>query len=103
MNNKNFADKIMFVGSRKLFPCSQYCALTKGTQHLYKKIFVPLHIREGRRHWRQNRLTGHTSMLNENAGQFYRAAHCWVTRQLKTKARMGLKTENLALEQSMYR
>ena len=44
-------------------------------------------------------------MLNERVGQFYKAVHCKVTRQLKTEAaRNGLKNvDDLALKQNMCR
>ena len=35
-----------------------------------------------------NGLIGRTSMLNERAGQFYKAVHCRAARQLKTGARV---------------
>ena len=31
-------------------------------------------------------IIGRTSMLNERAGQFHKAVHCKMTRQLKTEA-----------------
>ena len=42
-------------------------------------------------------------MLNERAGQFYKAVHCKVTKDLKTQGRIGLETDDLALKQNMYR
>ena len=37
-------------------------------------------------------------MLNEHAGQFYKAVHCKVTRQLKPEAQMGLKHRRFGTE-----
>ena len=39
-------------------------------------------VRERRRRGRRNGLIGRTSMLNERAGQFYKAVYCKVVRQL---------------------
>ena len=42
-------------------------------------------------------------MLNEHAGQFYKAVHCKVMRHLKTQGQIGLETDDLALKQNMCR
>ena len=36
-------------------------------------------------------IIGRTSMLNERAGQFHKAVHCKMTRQLKTEDDLALK------------
>ena len=66
-------------------------------------IFSSVASRERRRSSRRNGVIGRTAMLNEQAGQLYKAVHCKVTRQLKTRTRKGLKTDDLALKQNMYR
>ena len=51
---------------------------------------------------RRNKLICHASMLNERAGQFYKAVHCKVTRHLKTHGRIGLETDDLARKQKNF-
>ena len=54
--------------------------------------------------WEEKRANWPYYMLNVRAGPFFKrwSVHCNVTRQLKTEARIGLKTD-LALHQNMYR
>ena len=61
------------VDLSKAFLFKLYCSVTESwtISILYRK------------HRRRNELIGHISILNECTGQFYLAAHCKVTRELK--------------------